>query len=562
MSLTKTDVAAILKRVSIKCNLSHIQTLTSSVTTAWGVDWDEEYIARDLMQNFFDANRQNLDEVSVRKSGSDVVVTAPAPLNLERLFYLGSEKGEGDVGQYGEGFKVAATCLLRDHSVTPIAASGNEVVSLRVSEQSVSGTQLHPVEYDFYSNKNTVDGTLLILPNCAPKLAKAVAAGLTHFFYPNNPLLGTKCWSDYSGEFSLYESRTKNGHVFYGNLKRGQIEGIPVILVINKRYKQIENRISKDRDRNAFGDDVMKMFYNHFARFGLKHDDNGQLIVVQAARPNWERGHPLLSELAGTRRHRSVWRQESVKRVFQDKFFSRSLLAGVDSNRMEITQLEKAWCDVGKIPLPSYFSKFGVLNANDEIARQLDQANKEAVKENRRRPTTSEQAAIDLLFSILKQLAPEIVAVLENGAVAYTVVKAEAMLGAFRSGRSYRAREVFIAERIFASDFSEALAVFLHEHSHIFGHDGSRGFTDALTGLLETVVRFRKKLDEYNDEWTKIRQSINRERAKKQSKQSENLDVENWIANLGEEELRDTLSMLPVIVLHGLRENVMKKKES
>ena len=36
---------------------------------------------------------------------------------LDRLFFLGSEKGADDLGQYGEGFKAAAICLLRDHGV-------------------------------------------------------------------------------------------------------------------------------------------------------------------------------------------------------------------------------------------------------------------------------------------------------------------------------------------------------------------------------------------------------------------------------------------------------------
>lgn len=73
------------------------------------VDWNEEFIARDLMQNFFDANRERLDQVCVDAVGATVSVTAPASFALERLFYLGSEKGDDDVGQYGEGFKVAAT---------------------------------------------------------------------------------------------------------------------------------------------------------------------------------------------------------------------------------------------------------------------------------------------------------------------------------------------------------------------------------------------------------------------------------------------------------------------
>ena len=56
-----------------------LKTLTSSVTTAWGVDWDEVYIARDLMQNFFDANRGRVSEIRVDASASDVVISDRHP---------------------------------------------------------------------------------------------------------------------------------------------------------------------------------------------------------------------------------------------------------------------------------------------------------------------------------------------------------------------------------------------------------------------------------------------------------------------------------------------------
>lgn len=105
------------------------------MTTAWGVDWDETYIARDIMQNFFDANRTRLAEVDIKAIVKDVAIRAPAPFSLERLFYLGSEKEADDIGQYGEGFKVAATCLLRDHSVDVIAACGCDVVRLRIARK-------------------------------------------------------------------------------------------------------------------------------------------------------------------------------------------------------------------------------------------------------------------------------------------------------------------------------------------------------------------------------------------------------------------------------------------
>jgi hypothetical protein len=41
-------VPEILGRLGVGRNLTHVKTLTSAVTTAWGVNWDEVYIARDV----------------------------------------------------------------------------------------------------------------------------------------------------------------------------------------------------------------------------------------------------------------------------------------------------------------------------------------------------------------------------------------------------------------------------------------------------------------------------------------------------------------------------------
>lgn len=159
-------------------NLRHTKTLTS----AWGVDWDEVYIARDIMQNFFDANRGQLTDVAVKVNGKEVSISGPTAFNLERLFYLGSEKGMDDIGQYGEGFKVAATCLLRDHSVNVIAASGCDVLRLRIAEKAVRETNLYPVEYDFFESNRSIPGTILLLQGCSVKLVKALQHGLNHFW--------------------------------------------------------------------------------------------------------------------------------------------------------------------------------------------------------------------------------------------------------------------------------------------------------------------------------------------------------------------------------------------
>jgi len=553
------DIQQILNRLDMAGIITPTHTLTSAVTTAWGVDWDEVYIARDLMQNFFDANREHLESVIVRNINSDVLITAPSPFKLERLFYLGSEKGDNDIGQYGEGFKVAATCLLRDHNVTPIVLSGRDIVALRVSSHSVADTQMYPVEYDFFLNDKNVPGTILILPKCPKKLAKALTQGLTHFFYDQNSLLGNKRWSDRKNEFSIYDSTDGRGHIFYRKLKRGEIEGIPLVLVIDKEYKAIEKKIGKDRDRNAFGEEVMKLFYKYFGRNGLNYHTSGQEVVVRAAQSCWGKGHPLLSEIAETTEH-SHWRADITHRVFGDKYYARSgnHASNTDPEKLEINRLDRLWQEEGRMILPGYFHKFGVPCAEIVIKQTREKANEESRKNNQRIPTNAEQKAIRLLSKVLEELAPEIIAVLNKKTTRYTVARTEVVLGQLKSDRSFHSREVFLAESVFENDFPHAIAVFLHEHAHIFGYDGSRGFTDALTELLETVVRQRHDLDQYQEEWESVRILIQNER-EELSACNQGQDDE-WLKSMTKDELRDFVARVPLVILNRLRREQQKKE--
>lgn len=214
------NVLKALEPLGMATGLQHEQTLTSAVTTGWGVNWDEEYIARDIMQNFFDANRERLKEVKVSVDGSDVMISAPASYNLEHLFYFHSTKGEDDIGQYGEGFKAAATCLLRDHYIEPIAVSEDQALHIRISDDTVGNIRLKPIVYDFFRCAKRCKGTRLILRGCTPKLIAAFKTGLSHFLYEENPLLGDKLWSSRDGLFALYESTQPSGCVFWRRCRR------------------------------------------------------------------------------------------------------------------------------------------------------------------------------------------------------------------------------------------------------------------------------------------------------------------------------------------------------
>jgi hypothetical protein len=540
--MTWKDSLNNLKKVGLD-GIKYLDTRHSSVTTAWGVNWDPIFIARDLMQNFYDANRDNPTSIRIEVEEDKVTISAPAKFELARLFYLGSEKGEDDIGQYGEGFKAAAVCLLRDHHIEPIAISGHQVVYIRVNDAKVDGTELEPVVYDFFHRDDPFPDTKLILRGCSKELIHALETGMTHFLFPENPLLGPVLWQSWDKLFSIYQSTTAGGHVFYRNLKRGETADIPVVLVINKSFAAIERRIQTDRDRNAFGDQLLELFYKTFARSGIKSDSKPQKALLLANTAIWPQGHALLRAAAMDNYYCSTWTPEMTKEVFGDKYFAASHTHDHILG-LEYQNWEDQWKAAGRIRLPSYFRDFGVICAENHCAQIKRKAFEETKAKYHRQPTGLEQIALRVLKDALHYLAPTIMQLFQNKGTKYSVGETEALLGELRQGQNYYSNEVYLAARLFLSDFPQALAVFLHEHVHIFGHDGSRGFTDALTQLIETVVRERDKLSPIESRWEQAREAIKLQRA---TQLEGNIRVR--IETMTDSDLRELVKALPEATL-------------
>jgi hypothetical protein len=488
-------------------NCTFIRTAESSVTTAWGVRWNEMQIARDVLQNFYDANNDELEKVTVTTLHSDVRITAPAEFKLERLFYLGSEKTSDDIGQYGEGFKAAAVCLVRDHGVTPIAISGANMVVVRLSPTPVDETRLQPLLYDFYMINPACEGAMILLPACSSVLARELQHGMSHFFFEQNPLLGPQRWQSWDKQYALHESRTRDGYIFYRRLKRATIPGIPVVLIIHKPSARIDKKVQQDRDRNAFEDAVLELCYEVFTKQAATSE-----IVVQtilgASTHLWERGHALLSKLAHHCRQCSG--NSKTKVLFGNRYYASShAITGVA--QLEYEGIEAAWKREGRRQLPAYFIAFGVPSAQSQIKQRTEQATREQ-QQKERSPTRAEQRSMAVLNQALGDLAPVLTKYFQTKHVRYSIADTEAILGALKTGRGYQSVDVFLAASVFAEDFACALAIFLHEHAHVYGYDASRGFTDALTELIEATIRHRRALDAYENDWQSARNEVLSER--------------------------------------------------
>jgi hypothetical protein len=431
-----------------------------------------------------------------------------------------------------------------------MALSDHQALCLRIAEEPVAGTALYPLVYDFFQIDPPCQGTRLILSGCSQKLAKALQAGLTHFFYPANPLLGERLWSSADAQFLIYASTTADGCVFYRNLRRGEIARLPLVLVIHGEHKGIEDRIKHDRDRNAFGEKLMDTFYKTFARKGITRDRTAMRIVVEAARASWESGHPLLHALAETsdRYLNTFFDAATADALFGDRYFARSHTEQM-AQQLRYQQQERVWEQAGRRGLAAYFVKFGVESAERYLAALDARARQEAQRTQARPPTALEAEAIRLLTSILGQLSPAITAVFSTRQSRYTVACTEVILGELKQARRYDALDVFLAEAVFVADFAHALAIFLHEHAHIFGYDGSRGFTDALTGLIEATVRFRSEMDTYEARWQELREKVWAERG---ASEVPEVSIQARLAAMSEAELRSLVKRIPEALVERL----------
>ena len=123
--MTDTDKKAIEKYKNLILDIpgiksaEYVNSTTSSVTLSWGIEWSSDYIARDIIQNFRDSNRSEINSINVKTKNDQIVVSAKSTFDLRKLLFLGSNKAGDDenIGKFGEGLFVIVigdNCIMRD----------------------------------------------------------------------------------------------------------------------------------------------------------------------------------------------------------------------------------------------------------------------------------------------------------------------------------------------------------------------------------------------------------------------------------------------------------------
>ncbi|MGN0714840.1 MAG: hypothetical protein ACI4LN_03385 [Anaerovoracaceae bacterium] len=243
-----------------------------NILFSYPVKWSEYRVLRDLVQNFYDAKDFTTwwDYFSyTNNNGKLSMKMEDSVFSYEWLLHIGaSTKQESNTaaGYFGEGFKIAALCAMRDFGWKITCASGDWCLQVVKETVIVDGNENEGMAYEV-SERSFQNNSELVLEGITEKQYELFQTVLMSFFYPQNPLFGEKVFENQKvavfrrSELQIPDQLPvtwklgKNGAVF----GRYQMVGtIPIPYVIAYHGFQQD-----DRDRKALYDhDILEILHD------------------------------------------------------------------------------------------------------------------------------------------------------------------------------------------------------------------------------------------------------------------------------------------------------------
>jgi len=476
------------------------------------VRWSKYKVLRDLIQNFFDSipRAEWHRRFGHRLVGERLTLTSQGvDFSYDWLIPIGaSTKRDGDglyAGYFGEGFKIAALCAVRDHGWQIEVRSRDWRLAVVSDTLKVDGRELQSLAYDIaHSPHQSADTVLTIAPF---RDAAILESALLSFFYPANPLLGAEIWSGRSGAVYSRSQRPKPdyfpttydspgaGIVFAGFQALGSFPH-PLVFCLHD-YR------SSDRERNDF---YMMDVVKTIQRVVADLPPAAAVLVLEALSRRWYE-HPhkkydfdcwtaiirtLAHRVAESPDERACWRER-----FPD------LLVAAPVKRSDLPRYNRrrqalAWARIaprryrlvqdGFLAL-GYPTLEAVCEAYDGFAIP-------------RAPTGAEPSRIAILESLAQTLLGDLIEqvglppcrVIGNVFAAWqgmtTCIPRDGARDSWR-GMTVRYRLPYVAvdeTLLQPGRLGPALSTYLHELAHMFGGDSSVAFGHALSEMLSRVI--------------------------------------------------------------------------
>ena len=339
------------------------------------VDWSEEKIARDIMQNFYDGHGNTLDGVRIfmekTPTGSTrIKISGEALFDYENLQYLGSGKkieNPYNAGGFGEGSKILVANMIGkgDTQAVKFGCADWELVF-----DSADGIMRRTLT----KTETPLEGNFIEFETTNEKLVNSVINSINYFRHSTNPDFADLAYDSRDFGFRFMPKGKGNIYLtqrfeFDGNGGwDGSVNGIN--LVFNrkpdpKKFKEITGEaLFADRDRTFLTNKDIENFTRYFA-----HDmsDDDLLRTAISSRPLWEDIEFEKTESQVSAFLKGIFAELKARKLAID--FGEERIAYIEHENDTVRNKLRKY---GYRLLPKYFKDLGV-NSGSNTFKNLSQ---------------------------------------------------------------------------------------------------------------------------------------------------------------------------------------------
>lgn len=507
------------------------EVVSLQLVATYPVFWTRFAVLRDFLQNFYDAAGREGFADRVRVEGKDGQLTIEMEgegFELGWLTHIGaSSKTEAPVGStagyFGEGFKIAALCAVRDFGWNITMGSKRWSARVEFASETIGRHKVRVLGYCVSRSNAASRRTWLQLTGLTPtELALAQEIRLC-FDFRGNPLVGEPICLNPSvavyhatehrlgRQLPITTSKSDLGTLFLGHQARATL---PFPLVISMPAVR-----TKERDRPSLYD---FQIIDHVADAAVRMDASGAAELLVYLRRFWRLPAPksfkcgswanvvsrLVSTLAKSPEHVARFRLQFPDLIVREPVGRTNIparnrrtqaLAWLRVHGPKSTLVQQAFAVLGYPTLESACEAAGgfarAATINDVRAKRI---------------RLLQLFARQTLAPLVEGVHSPDVKLLDLQGTGFLGIATTTPLPELRyslTGRRIRStvHEVCLAATLLdAATPDQALATFVHECCHAFGGDGAFGFSAALTDAIALLASQGAVLTLFRDAWSAL----------------------------------------------------------
>ena len=504
-----------------------MKTLPLNIVMTYPVRWTKYQVLRDFVQNFYDAVGHNDWRTVFRYEYKNMNLSMwikGETFNYEWLMHIGASTKTDNSNEYagffGEGFKIASLCALRDYGWDIQMMSGDWRIDVTSIERTIDQTSVRMLAYNL-STVEKENETKLVLKNISADEHELFLSTLDSFFCPDNPVMGELLWNGDEGAVFL-RSKTpinkylpvtrdfgRKGAVFCGYQMLGT-NPFDLVVCLHRYNKEDRER------RSLYGFEVINVF-NGIAQYV---DSQCAMIMLEKMRRYWNtypRKHIDIHSWSSTidALIRKVASSPVVSSAFIRKYDNILCLNKVDRIDEKNRRWQaRAWLDQqGKkyILAKDTFRILGYPTIEEECDRCGGFVADDDADELQKRCFVVLEDVCKEVFSgfFVFNTIPERKIITNSRAVYRGMAVTYKTKNQFLNSKGIRIRydigKIYLKSEIFSADgYFDGLSTYVHEMCHAFGGDASASFSQALTFAIELLMENQERVIKGKQRWNQL----------------------------------------------------------